>query len=56
MKNLLSYEFEQGTIEYIYKIIGTKSTKIKKIVKVEINVCIFSFTARHVSPSKMTIT
>ena len=29
MKNLLSYDFEQGTIEYIYKRIGTKSTKMK---------------------------
>ena len=28
MKNLLSYDFEQGTLEYIYKRIGTKSTKM----------------------------
>ena len=29
MKNLLSYDFEQGTIEYIYKKkIGTKSAKM----------------------------
>ena len=28
MKNLLSYDFEQGNVEYICKKIGTKSTKM----------------------------
>ena len=56
IKNLLSYDFEQGTIEYICKKSGTKSTKIFFFVKVEINICIFSSTARHVRPTKMTIT
>ena len=55
MKNLLSYDFEQGSIEYIYKKIGTKSSKMIFFVKVEINICIFFSTARHVSPTKMTV-
>ena len=32
MKNLLSYGFEQGTIEYIYKRIGTKSTALLALI------------------------
>ena len=35
MNNLLPYDFEKGTLEYIYKISGTKSTKIKFLVKVK---------------------
>ena len=56
MKNLLSYDFEQGTKEYIYKKSVQKVQKWIFFVKVEINICIFSSTARHVSPTKMTIT
>ena len=53
MKNLLSYDFEQGTLEYTLESVQ-KVQKWNFFVKVEINICIFSSTVRHVSPTKMT--
>ena len=55
IKNLLSYDFEQGTMEFICKEIGAKSTKMIFFVKVEINIPISSSTGRHVRPTKMIV-
>ena len=54
MENL-SFDFEKGTIEYISKIIGVKSTEWRRSVKVEDRLCIFSSIGKHVCPTKMTI-